>query len=237
MNRHPADSPLQIFRALAPVLLALIIVSVGRWAIRERYQIVADVLVVVLAFAVIVLVWTLIYPLALERPLFALRGQLARWRRALTERRNFNRWTEKWHEYTSFVLGHLSRRNVQAWRDAQHEYRALRTWLMENGSLLQPEAVVHVRDHLIRQWGPLNLTEYENRFGGDAGFFPLYRHLDCDQQLLEMERREHHITHTFAGVWDGLSSYSVRRGWGSLQPMDVSHPPTPRSYQAGLPRV
>lgn len=236
MNKSSSDSLVQIFRDLAAVLLALLLVGAGRWEIRDRYQFVADILVAVLALALVLLVLHLIF-LLLERPARALGRQAAHWRRALTERRDFNKWAEKWRAYTLFILYGPNEEDVGSERSMQEDYQAFRTWLIENRTFLDPMAVGNVQDHLIRQWGGWNLTEYEKDFSDRDGFFPLYRHLEYDQQIKEMVQPKHHITHTFAGVWDGLSSYSVDRGWGSLEPLDISDHPTSRRFVAGLPPV
>jgi hypothetical protein len=235
--RSPPPAPIQIVSALAPVLLSLIFVGVGSVEIRERYRVVADVLVYVLAVALVVTIFHLIYPYTLQAPAVFLSRRLATAYRNGRDKRGFMKWCENWRAYSDFVVDQLAHPNQDRWRAGQKEYAERRSWLIGNQYLLPADAATYMGNHLVRQWGPLNLTEYEHKFTIAQGFFPLYRHPSCERQLSEMSDPRHHMTHTLVSVWDGLTSYGVSRKWAPLGRIREPHHTTSRRFLSGLPPV
>jgi hypothetical protein len=234
MSRPPTSSLFEIIRTLAPLVLGLLVVGVGHATIRERYQLVADVLVWTFAVALVLAVCALIYPLVLEPLVVWFSEQLGNVRRALAERHDFATWVTKWHEYTELALSQLESGSSEQ-RSTQDEYSSLRSWFVANEARLHSDVLTYVVRHLRKQWG--NLTEYEWRVNSEGSLFPLYRQIDMRQQVSEMAGSQHHVTQTFSSVWDGLSAYSSQRGWGVLQPIHPVNHRSDRRYLLGLPHV
>jgi hypothetical protein len=210
---------------LAPIVVALLgvagVAGVAQSDIRDRYQVAADIILWSAVGILLLAMVAAIYPIALERQLRNAYRFAARRLRAFFDHRHFHEWVEQWSAY-SMLVHRLSqstddnRITVGDWRDAQPQYDDLRSWFMANARLLPPDVADFVRDHVAAQWP--RLTETERGLGrGGRGFFSFYSQLEFDLQMIRFvidARDVRQITHTLAGVWDGLSAYSVQRGWG-----------------------
>ena len=228
MDKRP-DDPVRLIYVVAPIVVAIIGGVAGiagvtqNEEIRDRYQLAADILVWLSVITLVVAMVAALYPIALERQMRALWRVVLASARGFQERRRFPKWAEKWSEYSSLVAAHLEQNQIQEWIDLQPRYRSLREWLMENSRFLPPDAPNHIRGHLAAQWDG-SLTDGERALGQDGrGFFPMYRKLEFDMQMIDLliQAKDHrHVRFTLEGIWDGLSSYSVGRGWGPLRTGD-----------------